>query len=229
MPSAVRGSVYWCDYDPIVGAELSCHRPALIISHTKLNNDLSAAITFPMSRTTPPVGQVRNHVFVESVRSWASVRQIKSVHQSRLGKEIGEATPKELEEALQVLSRRLLNSRSGRAMVLTPSDYQQAELGTVWDVESQDQDGDVQNDKILILDYNHRNGIAITVDVEYEQRLESQVRVPISMVGSSGPAFALIHRIRSIDTWVRPMAVINRVDEDSLISVKSALLSAVGV
>ena len=229
MPPAVRGSVYWCDYGPIVGAELSSHRPALIISHTKLNNDLSAAITFPMSRTPPPARQVRNHVFVESVRSWVSVRQIKSVHQSRLGKEIGEATPKELEEALQVLSRRLLKSRSGQARGLTPSDYQQVELGMVWDVESQDQDSDVQNDNILILDYNHRNGIAIAVDVEYEQRLESQVRVPISMVGSSDPTSALIHRIRSIDTWVRSMTMINRVDEDSLMLVKSRLLSAVGI
>ena len=229
MPPAVRGSVYWCDYGPIVGAELSCLRPALIISHTELNNGLSAAITLPMSSSTPSDKHIRNHVFVESACSWASVRQIKSVHQSRLGKEIGEATPKELEEALQVLSRRLLNSRSRRAMVLTPSDFQQAELGTVWDVEFQDQDSDVQNDKILILDYNHRNGIAIAVDVEYEQRLESQVRVPISMVGSSDPASALIHRIRSIDTWVGPMTMINRVDEDSLMSVKSRLLSAVGV
>ena len=220
MPPVVRGSVYWCDYGPIIGSELSSRRPALIISRTELNNGLSEAITVPMSRTTPPDQHVRNHVFVESVRSWASARQIKSVHQLRLWDKIGEATPEELERVLEALASRLDNS--------TPSSHRRIEPGTVWDVEIHDQDGDVQNEQTLILDYNPGNGIAIGANVEYMERPGSPVRVPISMVGSSDPASALIHRIRSIDTGARPMTMINRVDEDSLTLVKTALLLTVG-
>ena len=220
MPSIVRGSVYWCDYGPITGSELSSHRPALIISRTELNDALSAAITVPMSSATPPARYVRNHVFVESACSWASARQIKSARQLWLGDKIGEATPEELERVLEVFANRLDNP--------TPYSHQRIEPGTVWDVEFHDQDGDVQNEHTLILGYNRGNGIAFTANVEYQERPESPVRVPISMDDSSNPTSALIHRIRSIDTWARPMTMINRVDEDSLISVKSALLSAVG-
>ena len=228
MPPIVRGSVYWCNYCPIVGGELSSHRPALIISHTKLNNGMSGAITIPMSSKTPPDQHIRNHVFVESARSWASVRQIKSARQLELGDKIGEATPEELERVLEVLTSRFLNPRYVQGAVRTPSGHRRIEPGTVWDVKFYDQDGDVQNEHTLILDYNHGNGIAITANVEYLEKPESRVRVPISMVGSSNPASALIHRIRSIDTVARPMTMMNRVDEDSLMSVKLRLLSAVG-
>ena len=109
-----------------------------------------------------------------------------------------------------------------------PSSYRGIEPGTVWSVEFHDQDDAVQNEHALILDYNPGNGIAIAVNVEYLERPESRVRVPISMADSPDPASALIHRIRSIDTRARTMTMIDLVDEDSLISVKSRLLSAVG-
>ena len=220
MPPAVRGSVYWCDYGPITGSELSSHRPALIISRTELNNGLSEAITVPMSRTTPPDQHVRNHVFLESTCSWASVRQIKSARQPWLGDKIGEATPDELERVLEVFASRLDNPN--------PSSYRRIEPGTVWSVEFHDQDDAVQNEHALILDYNPGNGIAIAANVEYLERPESRVRVPISMADSPDPASALIHRIRSIDTGARPMTMIDLVDEDSLTMVKYRLLWAVG-
>lgn len=229
MPPVVRGSVYWCDYGPITGGELSSHRPALIISRTEFNHGLSAAITLPMSSTTPPAQHTRNHVFVESARSWASARQIKSVHRRRLGDKIGEATPEELERVLEVLASRLLNPRYWQGAIPTPSGHQRIEPGTVWDVEFHDQDDAVQNEHTLILDYNRGNGIAITANVEYSQRPESSVRVPISIVGSSSPASALIHRIRSIDTGARPMTRVGSVGEDSLTMVKLRLLSVVRV
>ena len=44
MPHAVRGSVHWYDFGPVIGNELSGRRPALIVSNTKLNRHLSSAI-----------------------------------------------------------------------------------------------------------------------------------------------------------------------------------------
>ncbi len=223
MPSAARGSVHWYDYGPVVGNELSDVRPALIISSAELNHGLTVAITLPMSSTTPPVRHLRNHVFVESACSWASVRQIKSVDQGRLGDKIGEATSQELEKALEILVERLANTRNKPGVVLTQSGYERIEPGTIWDVEFHAQ-GDT---RMLVIDYNDGNKMAVGVEVEYLQKPNSPVRVPININNSSESASALIHRARSFDAEARPMIKIDSVDEYSLMSVNSALLSAI--
>ena len=92
MPIAVRGSVHWYDYGPIVGNELSDRHPALIVSNTGLNRRLQVAIALPMSTTTPPDRHLQNYVLIEAAESWASVRQIKSVTQQKLGDKIAQAT-----------------------------------------------------------------------------------------------------------------------------------------
>ncbi len=227
MPSAIRGSIHWYDYGPIVGNELSDVRPALVISNTELNNGLVVVITLPMSSTIPPVRHLRNHVFVESANSWASARQIKSVDQGRLGDKIGEATPREMERALEILVERLDNTRNKPGTVLTQSGYERIEPGAIWDVEFHSQDDALQLTRMLIIDYNDGNKMAVAVGVESGQNPNSSVRVPINMNDSSESASALIHRIRSFDTEARPMIKVSSVDEDSLMSVNSALLRAI--
>ena len=87
MPPPVRGSVHWYDFGPIVGNELSGIRPALIVSNSELNRALSVATAVPMSSAAPPARYLRNHVFIEAAESWASVRQVKTIDQSQLGRE----------------------------------------------------------------------------------------------------------------------------------------------
>ena len=150
MPRAIRGSVHWYDFGPLVGNELSGRRPALIISNTDLNRGLSVAIALPLSTSTPSPRHLHNHVFIESTGSWASARQIKTIDQQKLGDKIAEASPIELEMAVEVLIERLASaSYAGTGLI---------ESGTLLDVGFQDESDSSQTMRVIVLDYNRANG-----------------------------------------------------------------------
>ena len=86
MPSAQQGDIRDYDFGPVIGAELSGRRPALIISNNEFNRSHRTAIALPMSRTMPAGRyRTRQHVYAACTGSCASTRQIKPVHQRRLG------------------------------------------------------------------------------------------------------------------------------------------------
>lgn len=107
---ATTGNIHWYDYGPVIGNELSGPRPALIISTTDVNRELSVAVTLPMSQTEPGPRHSRHHVHIAASNSWASVRQIKSVEKSKLGEVLAQATPQEMEKALETLVERLAST-----------------------------------------------------------------------------------------------------------------------
>ena len=228
MPPITRGSIYWYDYGPIFGNELSERRPALVISNTSLNDILPVVLTLPITSAAPPARHQGNHVLLEGIGSWASVRQMKSVEKGRLGDKLGEASQQEMERVLEILVVRLFVTRSRPVTVETLSGLELLRAGTVWYVELRNQDGAIRHSHILILDCNAGNGMAIAVEVEYTQRPNSPVRIPISIEKSGEQASALIHRVRSIDVSARSFVRVSEVDEASLMTVKSALLSAIG-
>lgn len=227
MPSIVRGSIYHCDYGPISGHELSGRRRALVISNTVLNDHLSFVLTFPMTRGASSARFFRNHVPVESVNSYASVRQIKAVEKGRLGDKVGEASPLEMERALETLAARLVISRIRPAITEIPSEPDQLRVGTTWYVEVRNPDGAVRSVHTLILDYNTGNGMVIAVDVDDRLSPNSRVRVPITIIDSAERSSALIHRVRSVDIVASTPDEVGEVDATSLIAVKSALLSVI--
>ena len=132
-----------------------------------------------------------------------------------------------MERALEILVTRLFVTRSRPITVETLSELELLRAGTVWYVELRNQDGTIRPSHILIMDYNAGNGMAIVVEFEYAQRPNSPVRLPISIEDSDEQASALIHRVRSIDVSARSLVRVNEVDEASLKTVKSALLSAI--
>lgn len=227
MPSAVRGDVHWYDFGPIVGNELSSNRPALIISNTEFNRRLSLAIAVPTSTSPPQDRYAMNHVRIESTRAWASVRQIKSVEQERLGGKLGEATPEELEEALEVIATLLWRTSASPGVVQTQSGCERVERGSIFNVAFYDEDESVQHVPMLVLDYNKGNNMAIVVEVEDSQNPNSDYRRPINMIGSSQPTSALVHRVRSIDFAERDVAKVGTVAESSTQTVIGALMSAI--
>lgn len=229
MPAVVRGSVYWCDFGPNIGRELSDRHPALVISNADLHNGTSTAIVLPMSSVVPADQHLRNHVLIADVESWASVRQIKSVMQSQLGDKLGDASPSELDFALQILAERLTIRRSRSSTGRTERNPERIEPGTIWDVEFFDEhDSDTSwTSPVLILDYNDGNGIAIAVEVRYEQREESPVRIPIEFEDSETPASALIQHVRAVDLETRHIAKVGVIRESSLALVISSLFLAI--
>ena len=227
MPPIARGSIYWYDYGPIVGNELSDRRSALVVSNTSLNDILPVVLTLPITSSAPPARHHGNYVFVEDIGSWASVRQINSVEKGRLGNKLGEASQPEMERVLEILVVRLFVTRSRPITVETLSGLELLRAGTVWYVELRNQDGTIRPSHILILDCNAGNGMAIAAEVEYAQSPNSPVRIPISIENSDEQASALIHRVRSIDVSARSLVRVNEVGEASLMTVKAALLSAI--
>ena len=217
MPPAIRGSVHWYDFGPLVGNELSGRRPALIISNTDLNRGLSVAIDLPMSTAIPSPRHLHNHVFIEATGSWASVRQIKTIDRERLGDKIAEASANELEMVVGVLVERLAGASFAGAGPL--------ESGTLLDVGFQDETGSSQTMRVIVLDYNRANGMAIVAEIEDGVAPTSPVRKPVHMGGSSQPASALVHRVRSFDLQARTIRKIGTIDQASLTSVGKAFLS----
>ena len=227
MPPAVRGSVYWYDFGPVVGNELSSHRPALIISNKELNRRLHVAIAIPMSTTVPPARYLRNHVYIAGSGSWASVRQLKTVDRRKLGDKIAYAEVDELETTVEILVERLSASRNRGGTVQTASGEEQITPGTLCTIDLRYEGDEVEAVEMLVLDYNHGNGMGIAVEVERRPAPNSPVRTPISVDGSSDPASALVHRVRSIDVPARIVDRTGMVDDASLIIAGRALLAAV--
>lgn len=229
MPPVVQGSVHWYDYGPIVGNELSGRRPALVISTSRLNHNstIPVVLTLPVSSSEPSPRHLRNPVFVESIGSWASVRQIKSAEKSRLGDKLGDASPQEMERVLEIFVARLASTGNRPSTINTPFGPELVRPGTIWSVDFRDLDGAIRDTHILILDLNAGNGMAIAVEVGYTRRANSPVRIPVSAIEPAGQAFALIHRVRSIDVNARTLSRVNAIDEASLLTVKSELRSAI--
>ena len=130
-----------------------------------------------MSSAAPPGRHLRNHVFIETAESWASVRQIKTIDQSRLGDRIATAGADELEETVEILVQRLGKQNSAGA-IQTPQGEEQIGVGTLAVVDFHDEHGSSQRTEMLVLDYNQGNDIVIAVEVEYRTAPNSPVRIP---------------------------------------------------
>ena len=173
MP-ATRGYIYWYDFGPNFGHELSDKRPALILSRTNVNNRLHVAIALPMSSTEPDTKYLRQHIHVAEADSWASVRQIKFIDQSKLGECIGQATPAEMEKALETLVERLARTEIRTGTIQTSQGIQEIGKGSVCKVQFEDSEGELFDRLLLILDYNDGNTMAITVQIQPEEGRKSK-------------------------------------------------------
>ena len=178
-----------------------------------------------MSSAAPPGRHLRNHVFIETAESWASVRQIKTIDQSRLGDRIAAAGADELEETVEILVQRLGKQNSAGA-IQTPQGEEQVGVGTLAVVDFHDEHGSAQRTEMLVLDYNQGNDIVIAVEVEYRTAPNSPVRIPIDVMDTSQSASALVHRVRSIDVGARSVHRTGVVSGESMMSVGQALLAA---
>ena len=102
MPTGQPGDIHDYDFGPIIGAELSGRRPALVISNDEFNQTYGTALVLPMSRTMP-TERYRNqqHVHIAATDSWKSTRQIKTAYQGRLGAAMGQESTSELARAIE--------------------------------------------------------------------------------------------------------------------------------
>ena len=226
MPSAQQGDIRDYDFGPVIGAALSGRRPALIVSSNEFNRSYGTAIALP--RTMPAERyRTRQHVHIADTDSWASTRQIKAAHQRRLGAMMGQASPDELDDAIESLARWFTtNHRPGE--IATPDGILPIAAGSLWRLPVIEPDGRTFLTTVLAVDYNAGNNLAITVEVEErEPRTDAPPDVPITMLHSNFTATALVQRVRTIDTSERDLTAAGRAHPEEVGAVISRLISMI--
>ena len=228
MPQIRQGDIHDYDFGPVIGAELSGRRPALVISTDEFNEHYRTSIALPMSTTMPSERyRTRQHIYVADTGSWASIRQVKAVHQSRLGALMGRASSDELDDAIESLARRF-TTRHSPGEVATPEGILPIDTGSLWRLPVAGPGGTTFLTTVLAVDYNAGNNLAITVEVEErEPRLGAPGDVPITVLNSDVAATALVQRVRTVDLSERDLTAIGMARPEEVGTVIGRLLSMV--
>ena len=224
-----QGGIYYYDFGPNHGAELSCRRRALVISNDEFNSSsqYDVVIVMPTSGRMPPIVFEDQHVHLVASDSWASAWQIKTVEKPRPGDYVGQATDDELDDALDALFLRL-DRRQDPSEIQTAEGPCEMAAGTLWTLTF-DEPGQGQFQRtIIVLDYNAGNDMAITIDVSLgEPSSDSLTSAPVTIVETEQIATARAHRVRSIDASQRELRAAARVrpeDVDTVIEKLKTLL-----
>ena len=228
MPRIRQGSIRDYDFGPVIGAELSGRRPALIISSDEFNEHYGTAIALPMSTTMPAERyRTRQHVYIADTDSWASTRQVKAVQQRRLGAIMGRASLDELDDAIESLARRFTTHHSP-GEVDTPEGVMPIDAGSLWQLPVAGPGGVVFLTTVLVADYNAANNLAVTVEVEErEPRLGTPGDVPITVLNWDVAATALVQRVRTTDAGERDLTAMGTVRPEEVGTVIDRLLSMI--
>ena len=106
MARILRGEIRWADLNPVRGREQAGSRPVLILSHQIFNERsgtvIAMAITSQKQRAGFPLTLVLESKKLPK-RSWVKISQIRTLSVERIGKNLGTATPEELDQVVEGL------------------------------------------------------------------------------------------------------------------------------
>jgi len=83
-----RGDVWWVEFDPAIGSEISKTRLAIIVSNDTANKFLARVIVVPLTSNVTRVYPGEAVVLVNSTKNKAMTDQIMSADKSRLKNKI---------------------------------------------------------------------------------------------------------------------------------------------
>ena len=84
-----RGEVWWVEFDPAIGSEITKRRPAIIVSNDSANRNLSRVVVIPVTSSTARVYPGEALIDIGSQTSKAMADQIMAADKSRLKNQIG--------------------------------------------------------------------------------------------------------------------------------------------
>ena len=102
-----RGDVYWVNFDPAIGSEITKMRPAVIISNNISNISISRVQVIPLTSNTSKVYPCETLVFVKNKMAKAMADQITTVDKLRINNLIGVLTSQELKTINNILKLQL--------------------------------------------------------------------------------------------------------------------------
>ncbi len=168
-----------------------------------------------------------HHTRIDEADSWASTRQIKSVHQGLLGDLIARASPDEMNSVILSIAQRLAHQHAPGQIETIQGTFQ-ISAGTIWDLHLEDTRGQDLASPILVIDYNAGNNMAAVADIEYAERAPSSpVAVPMIIRDSQQAASVLLHRVRSIDTTQRHLTPAGETHPEHMQAVTNRLISLI--
>jgi mRNA interferase MazF len=107
MAGILRGGIYWANLNPTVGHEQSGLRPVLVLSRDIFNKHsgtvIAVALTNQLQKAGYPLTLELSSVKLPK-KSWVKISQIRTLSIKRLGKRIGKASEKELEQIIEGLN-----------------------------------------------------------------------------------------------------------------------------
>jgi len=107
MARILRGEIRWADLNPVRGHEQAGLRPVLILSHDIFNEHsgtvIAVAITSQPQKAGFPLTLELKSVNLPK-KSWIKISQIRTLSAERIGKVIGKASLKELNQVVEGLN-----------------------------------------------------------------------------------------------------------------------------
>jgi mRNA interferase MazF len=107
MAGILRGGIYWANLNPTVGHEQSGLRPVLVLSRDVFNKHsgtvIAVALTSQFQKAGYPLTLELSSAKLPK-KSWVKISQIRTLSTKRLGKKIGKASDKELEQIIEGLN-----------------------------------------------------------------------------------------------------------------------------
>jgi mRNA interferase MazF len=95
-------SIILVNLDPTKGSEIQKTRPCLIISPNEINDNLRTVVIAPMTTASKPY-PTRVKILHNGKIGWAVIDQIRTIDKSRIIKNLGKITQKEIGECKSIL------------------------------------------------------------------------------------------------------------------------------
>jgi mRNA interferase MazF len=107
MSQMNRGEVWWVDFDPATGGEITKTRPAVIVSNDGANAALNRLIVVPLTSKTARVFPGEAVVNVAGSMSKALASQLTTVSKARLKNKLGKVSDKDMKMIEKALCTQL--------------------------------------------------------------------------------------------------------------------------
>ena len=102
-----RGEVWWVNFEPAVGGEITKQRPALIISNDAANRHLNRVQVVPLTSSISKLYPSEAYVLLEGQQRKALADQLTTVSKQRLSGLIGRLSEEDVQKVERVIRLQL--------------------------------------------------------------------------------------------------------------------------
>ncbi len=223
MAQVTTGCVYECEGHRQEGHELAAQHPVVVVGRQRIIDNQGIAIVVPLT-STPPNYPVHWAVEIEDTSSYAYVRHVKSVHTSKIGGFLGQASSEEIASIRDGLARELEFANYECATALG----QDVSPGSIWSAAIPNARGMNYEGELLVLTSNRDTGLVTALAVDPRPRREPRQVVPVRLREPAREAFAITYQVRSVSGMERLTGYRGEITDEHLRFAKSALVRCIG-